>query len=508
MEKKNPFTRNVAFSIPLLVLALLMYGGMVQYVGPGVVDDTYISLRYAKNFLEGEGLTWNPGSTRVEGYTSLGWVLMVAGASPCRVDQLPQVALMLSIFWGAALIVGSWLVALWCFRLRPGLAILVPLHLGASPYLARHGVSGMETTFTAFALMAYGAFIMLLVPRATVLRFFLLGLAAGLLTLIRPDTIFFTLPAGLVPVCLEVVRGGRKGALLRAMSFLVSAFGVVGVYMIWKLYYYGHVVPAPALFKAGLRETIRYPTFVLSHWFTFAAAVALPAGVIALGAGMNRGRLDPHVLALIGGMILFSLYFLTVLPVMSYQFRYLFPVYPIVFLLGAVMADRLLPGNPGRVATGVFALIFVGCNIVGLSESRRNAQEQTERYESYGRLGVELSKLEGLHIALTEAGQLAYFSNAKVTDLLGLNDRTIAMNRHRGRAFAGDFRRYLENEVGLPDLYTVSTREATWASHVVQRDLFVQYYDIVHEQPVLLAVLRDSPHADALREILQRHNLR
>ena len=32
-------------------------------------DDTYIALRYVRNWLGGEGLTWNPGE-RVEGYSS------------------------------------------------------------------------------------------------------------------------------------------------------------------------------------------------------------------------------------------------------------------------------------------------------------------------------------------------------------------------------------------------------------------------------------------------------
>ncbi|MCC5874681.1 MAG: hypothetical protein JJU11_00545 [Candidatus Sumerlaeia bacterium] len=494
--------------LPLLVLALLLYGGMIRYVGPGMVDDTFISLRYAKNFLDGEGVTWNPGDDRVEGYTSLAWVMLVAAGSFGLVDKLPQAALALSIFWGGGLIVASWLIALWCFRVRPAVAILVPLHLGASPFLARHAVSGMETTFTAFALLSYVVLVMWMIQKASPWRAALLGLVAGAITLIRPDTIFFTMPAALAALTFVLIRTGREGCLRPAISFAVSVFGVIGVYMVWKYFYYGHLVPAPALFKAGLRETVRHPTFVISHWFTFAAAVALPAGIIAIGAATRRSFMDPSSLAILCGTTLFALYFLTVLPVMSYQFRYLFPVYPIVFLLGAVMTDRLLPENPARMAMGLFALIFVGCNIVGLSESRRSALEQTERYQHYGEFGKELSQLEGLHIALTEAGQLAYFSNAKVTDLLGLNDRTIAMNRHRGRAFARDFRVYLEGRVGLPDLYTISTPEASWATPAVQPELFGEHYDIIAVEPVLLAVRRDSPHGDALRELIQRHTLR
>ena len=44
-----------------------------------VADDAYISLRYARNLVEGHGLVWNPGEA-VEGYSNLAWVLVAAAA--------------------------------------------------------------------------------------------------------------------------------------------------------------------------------------------------------------------------------------------------------------------------------------------------------------------------------------------------------------------------------------------------------------------------------------------
>src|SRR5207244_712557 len=41
-------------------------------------DDQMVSMRYARNLAEGRGLDWNDGE-RVEGYTSLGWTLVLAG---------------------------------------------------------------------------------------------------------------------------------------------------------------------------------------------------------------------------------------------------------------------------------------------------------------------------------------------------------------------------------------------------------------------------------------------
>ena len=45
-----------------------------------VVEDAYISFRYARNLSEGRGLVFNPGDPApVEGYTNFLWTLLLAG---------------------------------------------------------------------------------------------------------------------------------------------------------------------------------------------------------------------------------------------------------------------------------------------------------------------------------------------------------------------------------------------------------------------------------------------
>ncbi|MFQ5945318.1 MAG: hypothetical protein ACE5NC_03625, partial [Anaerolineae bacterium] len=48
-------------------------------LGGDAVDDAYISFRYARNWVEGEGLVFNPGE-RVEGYTNFLWTVALAPA--------------------------------------------------------------------------------------------------------------------------------------------------------------------------------------------------------------------------------------------------------------------------------------------------------------------------------------------------------------------------------------------------------------------------------------------
>jgi len=51
----------------------------LYYARFALIDDAYISFRYARNLLEGHGLVFNPGE-RVEGYTNFLWVMLLAGA--------------------------------------------------------------------------------------------------------------------------------------------------------------------------------------------------------------------------------------------------------------------------------------------------------------------------------------------------------------------------------------------------------------------------------------------
>ena len=65
--------RLLVAALSLLLLTL----GIVRNAWPWIVDDAFISLRYAERFVAGDGLTWTDGEA-VEGYSNLAWVLLCA----------------------------------------------------------------------------------------------------------------------------------------------------------------------------------------------------------------------------------------------------------------------------------------------------------------------------------------------------------------------------------------------------------------------------------------------
>ena len=81
----NRLRKNWLFILLLLIIAVYMcvYIYQTSFISNGtryfvLFDDAMISMRFAKNFAEGNGLVWNPGETPIEGYTNLLWVIFMA----------------------------------------------------------------------------------------------------------------------------------------------------------------------------------------------------------------------------------------------------------------------------------------------------------------------------------------------------------------------------------------------------------------------------------------------
>jgi hypothetical protein len=72
----------------VIILAFLVYCAIFLYQSlfsingttySALFDDAMISMTYARNFAQGNGLVWNAGGERVEGYTNPLWVIFMAG---------------------------------------------------------------------------------------------------------------------------------------------------------------------------------------------------------------------------------------------------------------------------------------------------------------------------------------------------------------------------------------------------------------------------------------------
>ena len=177
-----------------------------------IVDDAYITLRYARNLADGAGPVWN-ASERVEGYTSLLAVVLIASLHRLGVNLLDG-ALMVNIA-GFVLLVGA--VFYYGFRISRGLArapvVLVPTLIVASYpplYVWIHGrLEG--PLFAGLVAVALLATTMLLEEPERRGRQAAAALTLGVLTLVRPDGGFFGV-AGALFVFAACARRGWMGA--------------------------------------------------------------------------------------------------------------------------------------------------------------------------------------------------------------------------------------------------------------------------------------------------------
>ena len=62
-----------------------------------LIDDAYISFRYAVNFAQGNGLVWNVG-VPVEGYTCLLWVVLLSAIARAGIDLSWPAVILSSLF--------------------------------------------------------------------------------------------------------------------------------------------------------------------------------------------------------------------------------------------------------------------------------------------------------------------------------------------------------------------------------------------------------------------------
>lgn len=100
--------RSLRGSSRWVVYGLLAACVFHAYYWSCLVDDAYISFRYAENLAAGHGLVFNPGE-RVEGWTSFLWVVILGLLSLVGLP-LPRAAAALGSACGVATILLAWIV--------------------------------------------------------------------------------------------------------------------------------------------------------------------------------------------------------------------------------------------------------------------------------------------------------------------------------------------------------------------------------------------------------------
>ena len=247
--RKKSWSRNLS---RLGLAAVLVIGIGNAWMNRALMDDAFISFRYARNFIQGNGLVFNVGE-KVEGYTNFLWTLLVAIVSWISGIRLPVVG-----FFGSLICFAACLTTICCIgrrlRDRDAKSFYFPIAacwLAAQYTFFSFGTTGLETMF-ATLLVCLGAGFALGKPTSQ--KAFVSATFLILATMTRPDH-------GLFYACMGAAFGlyyasalihHRKDRLKRK-EVIHNGVKIIGAYALpfvgylgylgWKMTYYDAILP-------------------------------------------------------------------------------------------------------------------------------------------------------------------------------------------------------------------------------------------------------------------------
>ncbi len=443
------------FRVPShMVFLCLALAGMVFLLANSLrlwiftVDDAYITFRYSANLAEGAGPTFNRAPPRAEGYTSVLWMAVMAIPHLLNfgVISLAKLAGLLAMAGTMACIsLFVWQAGQVENRsYRSAAAGLVCLFFGMLPETAVHAVSGMETAGYMFLLSLLALLAYLGSKSGGAHSTFALDwlpLAALLAGLMRPE-------ANLLAVLALAAVGWRawQGDRLKLRRFLLRSlllYGLPGLaYFLWRWAYFGVLLPLPFYIKTGGSG--------LPGWgmvSAFGLFVLANLGLY-LGLGLFGEKRAIGIVLLLALPDL--LFFLFSYPIMEYNYRFVYPLLPLLLVLAGMGLELLLAQIDllagasrapamrrnawlGGSWAGLLVLaMFAGQNMPRTGELINHKLEYAQgMLRSHVAIGQTLAQAahdeKGPVLAVVDAGAMPYYSRWRTIDIMGLNDSSIAL---------------------------------------------------------------------------------
>ncbi|UCF62311.1 MAG: hypothetical protein JSV37_06340 [Anaerolineaceae bacterium] len=431
--------------ISVLITLFLLMGAFVMHASlfkDWLVDDAGISLAYARNFANGDGLVSQPGVKPVEGFSNPLWVFILSSLGALGFN-LPLVVKPLSI----SLTLIS--IALLFFASRmllhsSSLASLVTGLLVVQPAFVIWSVSGLENPlYILLILLLFIVSLQTLSKRIAVLA----GCLAAAIAITRPEGILYA-------IAFPVLHRRLVKAYLAPLLLLLSGF------LAFRFIYFGDLLPNTYYMKMQggflswnwLLEQI-YKSYDLADAFWGGARVIVFIGLassvvyLARAHGIYRNH---WIVFLFVAISLISFYFLP--SDWMGEYRLASPIFPFVYLLIAMilldvfLISKVRHRDANLILGGILgAWLLVGAVAVYLPRSRQFSQEPTvsfwgvsadfKRFEVYS----ESLDLTQVSVLLPDVGGPLYDFHLRVYDLAGLTDSTIARTINKNQEAFYDY---------------------------------------------------------------------
>jgi len=462
-------TTSISLPVPflyLLFLAIIILLFIYQTIQNNhIQDDAFISFRYVKNFIEGNGLVFNTGE-HVEGYTSLLWILLLSIFGVFKIN-IVEISQYLSVIFGILTII---IIYLFSLRLNQYLfnksreniysanslflySLIPPFLLSITGAFRYWAVSGMETTFYLFILLSgiYLYIIELTENKNTHKSFYLFAAAL----LIRPEALIIVSLTFLHQFFLHIKSIRNDPASKRKiipeglLIPLIIISGLIIALTVFRYFYYGYPLPNTFYAKTGL--SLVYFFAGLEYIFDFLKTYMVYGILIILPVLLIK-QLKQVSIYLLSIILFYTLYVILIGGDVLPLFRFLLPLLPLIyalflstilFLLAFLVEGKLLKTIILVLITLLYSYYIYFPHIDKINEYEKREILLTGKMKDLGEwlAGKQKNSEEKISAAATTIGALSYYSDVRVIDMLGLTDEFIAHNPEPIKEISG-------NEVG------------------------------------------------------------
>jgi len=406
-----------------------------------LLDDAFISFRYAEHVTQGKGWVWQEGE-RLEGYTNFLWTAILTVPHFFHINPVPFAHSLGLILFACSLHV-TYRLALLTLGTHES-ALLCMLLLGTHTTYSCFATSGLETMMQSclFVSSFYLSMKSAMEKSLPVRRVLGLSLLMGLAVLTRLDSLILCLVVGSIFLgTLVQVQLSLAQRCSRLVCLILPVLLLAGVWLLWKWHYYGDLLPNSFYAKvsskrwlSGQRGLYYLYLFFLSYWL-------FPFPILALA---TRPRWPSYRITwLTFSIALVGLWCCYVIYVGGdyMEFRFLVPVLPFLFLLIVWIVQERIRDTAIRMA--LICLVLAGSihhalsfgistnNVSAASIDRLEGHLMDPQWDWIGigkRFWRSFQGDPGLLIATTPAGAIPYFSKLKTVDMLGINDRWVAFH--------------------------------------------------------------------------------
>ncbi len=424
------------FSVFLIVA--ISFSSILIWRQSCIFDDSFITYRYAKNLAQGFGITWNRMEAPVEGYTTFLLVIILAPFIKAGMDPL-LVTKALSVMSAIGIGVLCVLFAKRYFTENMSTAIITGLAFLPVGQTFSLSTLGMETViYTFFLFLSFfciAVFFDTKSPKALVAY----GIVQFLSFLLRPEGSILAF----VAIPWIILQRERVGMGIRTVFNLlaVSLALPVALYLAWKWFHFGSILPNPYYLKADIGAL--YSPIGLKSIIVYYKLEAMLLIIALFSLALRKKAIELRLLSFIF-VCAYTLFFLRIDTLMDAFGRFLYPVTPFIFLLAMPsicwLYDRFFEFSrisfiraPVIITVFIFLFFPMPKHSIDVAKAAYNGVDPCRNgdglMEKEYVVAQKLRGFEGIReitIALGDAGTIPYFTEANIIDLVGLNDKYIA----------------------------------------------------------------------------------